>query len=70
MVERVFSRSGEKIIEVVQDDDASYVLHKFVRKYDAEEEIFYEVREFPNPAGRYGDFSSAVEEAKRILGCV
>ena len=66
--ERIISASGEQIIEVVQNDDDSYALHKFVRKYDIEEEKFYEVRELPNPTGRYGDFSSAVKEAKRVLG--
>lgn len=66
--ERVLSDSGEQIIEVVRDSDGSFMLHKFVRKYDPEEEKFYEVRELPNPAGRYGDFSSAVKEAKRVLG--
>ncbi len=66
--ERIFSSSGEQIIEVVRDIDGSYMLHKFVRKYDTEEEKFYEVRELPNPTGRYGDFSSAVKEAKRVLG--
>ncbi|MFA5448780.1 MAG: hypothetical protein WC233_10960 [Sphaerochaeta sp.] len=66
--ERVFSESGEKIIEVVRDSDGSYILHKFVRKYDSEEEKFYEVRELPNPTGKYGNFSSAVKEAKRVLG--
>lgn len=66
--ERVFSNSGEQIIEVVRGSDGSYMLHKFVRKYDSEEEKFYEVRELPNPAGICGDFSSAVKEAKRVLG--
>ena len=66
--ERIFFSSGEQIIEVVRDIDGSYMLHKFVRKYDTEEEKFYEVRELPNPTGRYGDFSSAVKEAKRVLG--
>ena len=66
--ERIFSSSGEQIIEVVRDSDGSYILQKFVRKYDEEEGKFYEVRELPNPTGRYGDFSSAVKEAKRLLG--
>lgn len=66
--ERVFSYTGEQIIEIVQDSDGSYTLNKFVRKYDTEEEKFYEVRELPNPTGRYGDLSSAVKEAKRVLG--
>lgn len=65
---RVLSGSGEQIIEVVRNSDGSFVFHKFVRKYDPEEEKFYEVRELPNPSGRYGDFSSAVKEAKRVLG--
>ncbi len=66
--ERVISGSGEQVIEIVRDGNGSYMLHKFVRKYDSEEEKFYEVRELPDPTGRYGDFSSAINEAKRVLG--
>lgn len=65
--ERVFSDCGKRIIELVQDRDGSYLLQKFVRKYDSEEEKFYEVRELPDPSGRFGDFPSAVKEAKRML---
>jgi hypothetical protein len=65
--ERIFSDSGEQVIEVVRDSDGSYVLHKFIRKYDSEEEKFYEVRELPDPTGRYHDVDSAVKEAKRLL---
>ena len=66
--ERIFSSSGEQMIEVVRESDGSYTLHKFIRKYDEEEERFYEVRELPNPAGKYGDLSSAIKEAQRVLG--
>jgi len=67
-IERIFSGCGKRIIEVVRDSDGSYLLHKFIRKYDSEEEKSYEIREFPDPAGRFGDFDSAVREAKDLLG--
>lgn len=67
-LERVSSDCGKRIIEVVRDSGGTYLLHKFVRKYDPEEEKSYEIREFPDPTGRFGDFDSAVKEAKNILG--
>lgn len=68
MIEQVTSDSGERIIEVMRDNDGSYILHKFIRKYDPEEETSYEIRAFPDPIGRYGDFDSAIKEAKYLLG--
>lgn len=65
--EKIFSESGRKVIEIVQDRDGSYILHKYLIKYDEEEEKLYEIRELPNPEGKYQSFSSAVKEAKRIL---
>ncbi len=67
-IERIHSGCGKQIIEVVRDSDGSYLLHKFVRKYDSEEEKTYEVRERPDPTGRFGDLDSAVKEAKYLLG--
>jgi len=67
-IERIQSDCGKKIIEVVKDSNGSYLLHKFVRKYDSEEERTYEVREHPDPSGRFGDIESAVQEAKYLLG--
>ena len=67
-LERIFSDCGKRIIEVARDSDGSYLLLKFVRKYDSEEEKSYEIREYPDPTGRFGDFESAVKEAKDLLG--
>ncbi|MBV1882729.1 MAG: hypothetical protein KUG82_13910 [Pseudomonadales bacterium] len=66
-IERVSSVCGMRIIEITRDGDGSYLLRKFVRKYDAEEEKLYEIREYPDPAGRFGDFESAIQEARDIL---
>ncbi|WP_148707055.1 hypothetical protein [Marinobacter sp. F3R11] len=66
-LERISSADGRQIFEVVQDNDGSYLLHKFVRKYDSEEDKSYEIREYPDPTGRFGDFDSAVKEAKNLL---
>jgi len=67
-IQRIQSSCGKQIIEVVRDSDGSYLLHKFVRKYDSEEEKAYEIRERPDPAGRFGDFESAAKEAKYLIG--
>ena len=68
MLERVFSDSGTQIIEIVRTEDGTYLLQKYVRKYDTEEETFYEIREYPDPSGRFGDLEIALKEAKNILG--
>lgn len=66
-LERISSRSGTRFIDVVQTEDGSYVLQTFVRKYDSEEEQTYEVRELPDPTGRYAELNAAIIEAKRLL---
>lgn len=65
---RISSKSGKVIIEVVRKYDDSYILHKFISKYDLEEEKYYEIRELPNPSGHFGDFQAAIKEAERITG--
>jgi len=67
-VKRIYSDCDNRIIEIVKDNDGSYLLHEFARKYDAEEEVTYEIRVLSNLGGRYGYLSSAIEEAKRVLG--
>jgi hypothetical protein len=67
-MDRIFSGDGARFIDVMQSKDGSYLLRKFVRKYDPDEERTYEVRELPDPAGRYGDVDAAVAEARRLLG--
>jgi len=66
-VERISSKSGQRFIDVMKHEDGSYLLHQFSCKYDSEEEKNYEVRELPDPSGRFGDFSAAVLEAQRIM---
>jgi len=68
-VEQIHSACGKQVIEVMRDSDGSYILRKFVRKYDLEEEKSYEIRVLPDPVGRFGDFDSAVKEAKNLLKC-
>lgn len=66
-VKRVYSDKNSRIIEIVKDNDNSYLLHEYVFKYDPEEEVNYEIRVDSNLGGRYGDLASAVKEAERIL---
>ena len=65
--ERVYSESGDRIIELVQDANGCYLLKKFIRLYDEEEEKHYVTRELPDPSSRFADRSSAVNEAQRLL---
>lgn len=66
-VDHIRSDNGEHIIDVIRDADGSYILNRFVCKYDIEEEKTYEVRVRPDPIGKFGDIESAVREAKNIL---
>ena len=64
-----FSKEDDKVsIEIHESEEGSFVLQKYVQKYDAEEEVFYEVRLTPDPAGLFGDIDSATQEAKVLLG--
>ncbi len=67
-IERISSPCGKKAIEIVKNDNGSYSLLKFVCKYDLEEEVSYEIREYPDPSGMFGDLESAIQEAKYLLG--
>ncbi|MEM0515685.1 hypothetical protein WCN91_09735 [Pseudoalteromonas sp. YIC-827] len=64
-----FSTEDDKVsIEIYLSQEGSFVLQKFVQKYDSEEEVFYEVRVTPDPAGLFGDIDSATQEAKALIG--
>lgn len=66
-LKRIISKSGTRFVDIVKAEDGSYLLRKFVTKYDFEEDRMYEVRELPDPGGRYGDMESAISEAERLL---
>ena len=66
-VKRVLSKSKRRFIDVIQAEEGSYLLHQFVRKYDAEEDKNYEIRELPDPVGKFGELEAAILEAKRIV---
>lgn len=70
-VERVYSDIQDKRIDVVETSDGVFELFLFSKKFDVEEDVSYEVRVYPNPAGKFGDLSTAIDEAKRLirLGC-
>lgn len=67
-IKRISGEDKKTIIEIHQRTDGMYMLQKYVQKYDSEEEVFYEVRMTPDPAGLFGDIESATKEAKVILG--
>ena len=66
-IKRIYSDCNKRILEIVKDDDGSYLLHEFERKHDSEEEAIYEIRVLSNIGGRYRDLESAVQEARYIL---
>tara|TARA_Y100000310_G_scaffold247516_1_gene253118 strand:+ start:1858 stop:2082 length:225 start_codon:yes stop_codon:yes gene_type:complete len=70
-VERVYCDIQDKRIDVVETSDGVFELFLFSKKFDVEENVSYEIRVYPNPAGKFGDLSTAIDEAKRLirLGC-
>ena len=66
-LKRISSKDENQFIDILQAEDGAYILHKYVKKYDSEEECNYEVREFPDPTGRYGELGPAIYEAEKIL---
>lgn len=66
-VKRVSSTCGKKSIDIMQGTDGIYSLRKYVTKYDSEEEKSYEIRELPDPSGKFSDLYAAVNEAKLAL---
>ncbi|WP_027330147.1 hypothetical protein [Marinimicrobium agarilyticum] len=66
-LKRISSKSGTRFIEIMKTDNGSLLLQKFVQQYDPEEDRIYEIREFPDPEGRYGDLDAAIAEAMRLL---
>ena len=64
---RIESKDGKRIVEVLRDEDGTFVLRKRVRKYDRDEDRWYEIRERPDPSGRFADREAAVAEANALL---
>jgi len=70
-IERIASSDEKRFVDILQREDGSYSLQRFVQKYDSEEESEYEIRELPDPEGKFADLSTAIDEAKRLLkNCV
>jgi hypothetical protein len=67
-VKRISTEDKSTSVEIHQRADGMYTLQKYVQKYDFEEEVFYEVRMTPDPAGLFSDIETATKEAKVILG--
>ena len=65
---RISAGDKKTSIEIHQRTDGMYILQKYVQKYDSEEEVFYEVRITPDPAGLFSDIETATKEANVILG--
>jgi hypothetical protein len=67
-LKRITSKNQKTSIEIYESREGIYVLQKYVKKYDLEEDVFYEVRMKPDPSGSYGDVDLAEQEAKLLLG--
>ena len=66
-VERIASKDEKNFIHVLEQEDGSFSLQKFVKKYDSEEDSEYEIRVLPDPDGKFADLSTAIAEAERLL---
>ena len=66
--DRIESKDGKRIVEILREKDGSFVLRKRLRKYDCEEDRWYEIGERPDPSGRFANREIAIAEAKAILG--
>lgn len=67
-IKRISTQDNKASVEIHQSKDGTFVLQKFIQKYDSEEEVYYEVRVTPDPAGFFGDLGSATQEARILLG--
>ncbi|MEL4256862.1 hypothetical protein HT094_15150 [Shewanella sp. ZOR0012] len=66
-LERISSENKQKSIDIVKSPNGGFELVHYIKKYDLEEDKYYEIREFPGPTGTYGDLNSAIAEAKRLV---
>jgi hypothetical protein len=66
-IERITSGDGLKFVEVFQHGDQSYVLRRFAKKFDPEEDVHYEIEILPHPASRFVDLQAAIDEAQRMV---
>ena len=69
-VARLQSDDGQTVIEIIRDDDGTFIFNKYIKQYDPEEETYYEMRVRPNPGGRYANHDIAIKEAQAILNLV
>ena len=67
LVKEIISDKKKCRINIVQKPTGYFELHKYVERYDDEEEVYYEIREMPNPQGIFDNLDVATEEAERIL---
>lgn len=67
-IKLISTEDGKESVELHQSKEGAYVLRIYVQRYDFEEEVYYEVRVTPDPAGLFGDANSATQEAKLLLG--
>ena len=64
---RVISKNGKRIIAVFSRPDGCFVLREFSLRFDAEEEVEYQIEVFSNLSGLYGTLDEALREAKSII---
>jgi hypothetical protein len=67
LIKTVISDNETCRIDIMRKPTGYFELHKYVGRYDEEEDVSYEIRETPNPSGLFDDLNAATEEAKRVL---
>jgi len=65
--ERILSTDGHKIIEIVESSDETYILRRYLLKYDAEEDVNYEVQVNMQGNSIFSEKHQAINEAKRLV---
>ena len=63
----VSSIDGKTRFEAVERDDGNYLLRKFEKHYDSEEEASYEVECLSFSSGIFGSLKEALQEARRLI---
>ena len=55
------------MVKIVEVETGIFMLKKYVVRYDDEEDVAYMISDFPNPPSKYGEISTAIAEARRLL---
>ena len=64
---KIYAEDRNSFIEIVEERQGVFSLHKYVQRYDEEEDVSYTLRSIPNPGGKYGSEEIARQNAIRLI---